>query len=67
MDDKIAAITEAQRRGTVTGAMPPEQILALALSIASMWNQPGEDLLALVPETSRRKVIIDAVARLVQP
>jgi AcrR family transcriptional regulator len=66
-DEKIAAITEAQRGGAVTGAMAPEQILALVLSIASMWNQPGEDLLALVPETSRRKVITDAVARLVEP
>ncbi len=44
-----------------------EQILALVLSIANMWSQPGEDLLALVPEASRRQVIIDAVARLVQP
>jgi AcrR family transcriptional regulator len=67
MSEKIAAIADAQRRGTVTSAIPPEQILALVLSIASMWNQPGEGLLALVPETSRRKVIIDAVARMAGP
>ena len=67
MDEKIAAIAGAQRRGTVTDALPPEEILALVLSIASMWNRSGEDLLALVPATSRRKVITDAVARLVEP
>jgi AcrR family transcriptional regulator len=67
MNEKAAAIRDAQRRGTVTSAMPPEQILALVLSIANMWSQPGEDLFALVPEASRRKVIIDAVARLAGP
>jgi AcrR family transcriptional regulator len=67
MNEKTAAIRDAQRRGTVTSAMPPEQILALVLSIANMWSQPGEDLLALVPESSRRKVIIDSVARLAEP
>jgi hypothetical protein len=67
MNEKVSAITDAQRRGTVTSAMPPEQILTLVLAIASMWSQPGEDLLALVPETSRRKLITDAVARLVEP
>lgn len=67
MNDKAAAIRDAQRRGTVTSAMPAGQILALVLSIASMWGQPGEDLLALVPQTGRRKAIIDAVARLIEP
>jgi AcrR family transcriptional regulator len=66
-DEKVSAIAGAQRRGTVTSALPPEQTLALVLAIASMWSQPGEDLLALVPETSRRKLIADAVARLVEP
>jgi hypothetical protein len=32
-----------------------------------MWNQPGADLLALVHETGRRKVTIDAMARLADP
>lgn len=67
MSEKAAAIRAAQRRGTVTCTLAPEQILALVLSLANMWSQPGEDLLALVPETGRRQVIIDAVARLVQP
>jgi AcrR family transcriptional regulator len=67
MSDKVAAIRDAQQRGTVTDAMPPEQILALSIAIANMWNQPGECLRTLVPEADRRKVIIDAVARLVEP
>ncbi len=67
MSEKAAAIRDAQRRGTVTSALPAEQILALVLSIANMWSQPGEDLLTLVPEASRRQAIIDAVARLVRP
>jgi AcrR family transcriptional regulator len=67
MNDKAAAIEDAQRRGTVTSAMPPEHILALVLSIASMWTQSGEDILTFVPAADRRQVIIDAVARLVEP
>jgi hypothetical protein len=48
-------------------SMPAGQILALVLSIANMWNRPSEELVGLVPKTKRRKVIIDAVARLVAP
>jgi hypothetical protein len=48
-------------------AQPPSSRQRLVLSIANMWSQPGEDLLALVPKPGRRKAIIDAVARLVEP
>jgi Tetracyclin repressor-like, C-terminal domain len=67
MGEKVAAIKDAQRCGTVTTALPAGQILALVLTIANMWNRPSEDLVSLVPKTRRRKVVIDAVARLVQP
>jgi AcrR family transcriptional regulator len=67
MADKVAAIADAQRRGTVTAAMPAGQILTAVFAIANMWNQPSEDLHALVPEKSRRQAVIDAVARLVAP
>ncbi len=67
MADKVAAIKDAQKRGTVTAAIPAAQILALVLTIANMWNQSGEELLTLVPAGKRRKVIIDAVARLTAP
>ena len=67
MSEKVAAIKDAQRRGTVTSTMPAGQILALVLAIANMWNRPSEDLVGLVAKTKRRKVILDAVARLVEP
>jgi len=67
MGQKVATIKDAQRRGTVTAAMPAGQILALVLAIANMWSQPGEDLVFLVAKTKRRKVVIDTVTRLVQP
>jgi len=67
MNDKIAAIAEAQRHGTVTSAMSPGLVLALVLSLANMWHQPSEDLRQLVPEKERRQAVIDAVTRLVAP
>lgn len=67
MREKVAAIKGAQQRGTVTSAIPAPQILALVLTIAGMWNQSSEDLLSLVPAGKRRKVIIEAVARLTAP
>ena len=67
MGQKVATIKDAQRRGTVTAAMPAGQILALVLAIANMWSQPGEDLVFLVAKTKRRKVVIDTVTSLVQP
>lgn len=67
MSQKMAAIAEAQRRGTVTSAMPAAMVLALVLGLANMWHQPSEDLRQLVPEKERRQAVIDAVARLVAP
>ncbi len=67
MGEKVAAIKDAQRRGTVTTAMTAGQILALVLDIANMWSHPGEDLVSLVPQSKRRKTVLDAVARLVEP
>jgi AcrR family transcriptional regulator len=67
MNAKVAAIADAQRRGTVTPALPAGLILALVLGLASMWNQPSEDIRSLVPEAGRRQAVVDAVAKLVQP
>jgi hypothetical protein len=67
MNAKVAAIGDAQRRGTVTSAMPAGLILALVFGLANMWNQPSEDLRALVPGKDRRQAVVDAVARLVTP
>ena len=67
MTEKVTAIKDAQRRGTVKSDLPAAQILALVLTIANMWTYPSEDLVSLVPPTKRRKVIIDAVTRLTKP
>jgi AcrR family transcriptional regulator len=67
MRAKVESVAQAQRRGTVTGSQPAAQILALVLTVANMWLQPGEDLLSLAPEHQRREVVVEAVARLVKP
>jgi AcrR family transcriptional regulator len=67
MADKAAAIEAAQRAGQVSAAMPAAQLLALVLTIAGMWTQPGEDVRTLVPEDQRRQAVIDAVTRLAAP
>ena len=67
MTEKVAAIRDAQHRGTVTSALPAAQILALVLTVANMWSQPHEGVLALVPPAKRRRVIIEAVGRIVEP
>ncbi len=67
MRDKVAAVADAQRRGTVTAKLPAPQILALVLAIANMWNQPGEELGQLVPKRARRQTVTDAVHQLVAP
>ncbi|TDU05657.1 TetR family transcriptional regulator [Streptomyces sp. 846.5] len=67
MAEKVAAITEAQRRGTVTTARPAAHILALVLTLANMWHLPGEDVAGLVPEPERRALVTSAVAALVTP
>ncbi|MGW3284329.1 TetR family transcriptional regulator [Streptomyces sp. NPDC001002] len=67
MSEKVAAITAAQHRGTVTAARPAAQILALVLTLANMWHLPGEDLASLVPEPDRRALVTSAVEALVAP
>jgi hypothetical protein len=67
MGEKVAAIEQAQQRGTVTSGQSAAQILALVLTLANMWHRPGEDLANLAPEHQRRGVVVNAVARLVKP
>lgn len=67
MAEKTAAIADAQRRGVVTDRRTAGEILALVLTIANMWQQQGEEVRALVPEKSRRAVIVDAVRAVVNP
>lgn len=67
MAEKVAAIEAAQRRGTVTDALPAAQLLVAVIALANMWHQPGEDFDALVPVADRREAIAAAVRRLVAP
>ncbi|MGW2034707.1 hypothetical protein [Streptomyces sp. NPDC001356] len=55
MAEKVSAIRAAQERGTVTGEISAEGILALALALVNMWQPPGEDIHRLVPTPSRRE------------
>lgn len=65
MRAKVEAIEQAQRRGTVTTALPAGHIPALVLTIANMWHQPTEDVARLVPEPQRRILVLDAVTTLI--
>ncbi|GAB2662902.1 TetR/AcrR family transcriptional regulator [Nocardia goodfellowii] len=67
MRAKVEAIEQAQHRGTVTTAQPATHILALVLTVANMWHQPAEDIVRLVPEPQRRKLVLDAVTALIAP
>jgi AcrR family transcriptional regulator len=67
MAGKVAAVEAAQQAGAVTAALPAAQLLALVLTIAGMWTQPGQDTRDLVPEGQRRQAVIDAVTRLTAP
>ncbi|WP_435737746.1 TetR family transcriptional regulator [Cellulosimicrobium sp. PMB13] len=67
MREKVRTIAAAQERGILTGEFSAEQVLALVLTIATMWVQQSEDVTALVPPAAQRQTIKDAVARLTAP
>jgi AcrR family transcriptional regulator len=64
MKDKLDAIAEAQRAGSISDRLTPGQTLALVLAIANMWHTI-EEANTFVPARARRTTIIDAVRRLV--
>ncbi|WUD78045.1 TetR family transcriptional regulator [Streptomyces sp. NBC_00510] len=67
MADKVAAVEDAQRRGTVTDRMGAGELLALVLVVANMWQRQGEDVRSLVPAPERRRVVVESVRQLVTP
>jgi AcrR family transcriptional regulator len=67
MADKVAAIAEAQKRGTVTETLPPGEVLALVLTLATMWQLREPDFQDLVPRSRHRAAIVAAVNRLTAP
>jgi len=67
MADKVAAVEDAQQRGTVTDRMGAGELLALVLVVANMWQRQGEDVRSLVPAPERRRVVVESVRQLVTP
>ncbi len=67
MAEKVAAIADAQRRGVVGDQLTAGQILALVLTLATMWQLREPDLLDLVPTDQRRSTVVAAVRRLTSP
>lgn len=65
MEQKTAQIAQAQAQGLVSQSMTAGQILATVLTLANMWQQPGEGMLELVPESARRQTVVDAVRAVV--
>lgn len=67
MKDKVAAIEDAQHRGTITDRFSASQLLALVLSIANMWQIEGDGTRNLVAIAQHRDTIITAVRHLTAP
>ncbi|WP_422769117.1 TetR family transcriptional regulator [Plantactinospora sp. WMMC1484] len=66
---KVEAIREAQRAGVVSDRFDAEQLLALVLTLATMWSTLSietADLTGTDPG-HRRATVVDAVRRLVEP
>jgi AcrR family transcriptional regulator len=62
---KVEAITEAQRAGRLPAHFNADDLLALVLTISSMWTSMTPEYDALVSRHTRehrRKVVIDAVS-----
>jgi len=66
---KIDAIAKAQAAGRVTTSYTPAEILALVLTIANMWTvmTPEMHLAGPTDSTTRRALVVTAVATLVNP
>jgi AcrR family transcriptional regulator len=64
---KLAAIADAQKRGAVSKAFRPPELMAIVRSIAMAWDNltPELDAATAVAETNRRASVVDAVSRLV--
>jgi len=65
--DKVDAIAAAQRDGRIPAHFVPEDLLALVLTISSMWTALTPEFNALVSghdRAHRRRVVTDAVTAL---
>jgi AcrR family transcriptional regulator len=66
MKTKVAAVRDAQKRGTVTDRLDAGQILALVITLGCMWQDP-DAWSGIVPKTRRRQTVETAVRQLVTP
>ncbi|GAA1873193.1 TetR family transcriptional regulator [Asanoa iriomotensis] len=66
---KLDAIAKAQAEGHITERHTPAEILALVLTIANMWTvmTPEMHLAAPTDSATRRALVVDAVATLLNP
>lgn len=66
---KIEAIRAAQERGVVSRRFDAEQLLALVLNAAAMWSSLSVEtaVASTVDRDYRRRTVVDAVRRLVEP
>ncbi len=69
--NKIEAIAAAQRDGAVGARLPPDQLLAVVLSIATAWSAGSPEVMDLETgeevTASRRSAVVWAVERLTSP
>jgi AcrR family transcriptional regulator len=69
-DRRVKAIAAAQRRGSVPAGFTPVELLALIQSISTAWATMNPEFATLargVSRRQRRRVVVDAVARMVIP
>jgi AcrR family transcriptional regulator len=67
---KVAAVTSAQKRGVVSDRFKPVDLLGLVLHLSGFWSANVPEYDALVARHSRahrRRVVVEAVRRLVEP
>jgi AcrR family transcriptional regulator len=67
--DKVAAISDAQRRGLVTDAFSAPELLGLVLHLSLMWAMSLPEYLVVlgpVDVAQKRQLVVESVTRLVR-
>jgi AcrR family transcriptional regulator len=66
MKTKVAAVQDAQRRGTVSDRLSAAQLLSLVITLGCMWQDP-DAWVGIVAKGKRRQTVEEAVRLLVTP
>jgi AcrR family transcriptional regulator len=67
---RLKALADAQNSGHVTSAFTPVQLLTLIQAMATSWGTMNPEFASSAKKVSRRerrRTVVDAVARIVQP